>query len=95
MQIIEHLGQFDFWGYMSDILIQQAHCNNHLEMFAENRQIKFLELAKRRLRRAQPISGFIISEDENGSIACLLQSIFSTRIDTRTIEQILNGKKAY
>jgi Na+-translocating ferredoxin:NAD+ oxidoreductase RnfD subunit len=94
MQIIEHLGQFNSWGYMSDILIQQAHLDDYLEIFAGTQQIQYLELAQRRLRKAQPISGFIISEEENSSITSLLQSIFSTQIDTRTIEQILNGKKA-
>jgi Fe-S-cluster containining protein len=90
MQIIEHLGQFDSWGYMSDILILQAHLNNYLDIVDS----ELLKQANARLRRAQPISGFIIPEDEKNSIASLLQSIFSAPIDSRTIEQILNGKKA-
>ena len=94
MQIIEHLGQFNSWGYMSDVLIEQAHLNNFQEIMEVTQETVLFDQAKLRLRRAQPISGFIISDDEDSSIASLLQSIFSTKIDTRTIEQILNGEKA-
>ncbi len=94
MQLIEHLGQFNSWGNMSDILIQQSHLNNYLEIVEATQQLHILEQANARLCSAQPIPGFIIPENENSGITSLLQSIFSTRIDSRTIEQILNGEKA-
>ena len=91
MQIIEHLGQFDSWGYMSDILLQQADTVKYPEIIDFPKIPEQLEQSLSRLRTAQPIPGFILPEDDESDVALLLESIFSCRIDTRTIEQILNG----
>ncbi len=94
MQIIEHLGQFNSWGFMCDILVEQAHLNNYSKIIKATQPSEQIISAKSRLRAAQPIAGFIFPENENNSISALLQSVFSAKIDSRTVEQILNGEKA-
>jgi hypothetical protein len=91
MQIIEHLGQFDSWGLMRDILLQQIDACNYTKFIDLPEISPQLKQSLSRLRTAQPIPGFILPEDEESNIALLLESIFSSRIDTRTIEEILNG----
>ncbi len=79
MQIIEHLGQFDSWGNMIDLLAVTA---------GDDRA----EVLQQHLRRARPLPGFAVPEEHGGSVAPLLQALFTARIGTKTIEQILNGR---
>jgi len=79
MQIIEHLGQFDCWGNMTDVLAVTV---------GDARA----EMLRGRLLLARPLPGFAIPEEHADSVSSLLEMIFSARIGTKTIEQILNGR---
>jgi len=79
MQIIEHLGQFDSWGNMTDILAVTLG-NDRAEALRQH------------LRPARPLPGFAIPEEYADNVAHLLQMLFTTRVGTKTIEQILNGR---
>ncbi|MFN2355176.1 MAG: hypothetical protein ABR512_11705 [Desulfopila sp.] len=88
-QIIEHLGQFSPWGYLTDIIIVEICRGEGKRISATLKSMR--QTARARIRRAQPLPGFIIPDDEQDKVAPLLHSIFRTTIDTRTIEEILNG----
>lgn len=85
-QIIEHLGQFSPWGYLTDVISVEIYLSR-LEAFE-----KVKEATQAQIRQALPLPGFIIPDDELHRVTPLLQAIFQTRIDTRTIEEILNGR---
>lgn len=88
-QIIEHLGQFSPWGYLTDIIVLEIYRLKRDSISATLEDRRKTTLA--RIRRARPLPGFIIPEDEQDKVAPLLHAIFHTKIDTRTIEEILNG----
>lgn len=48
--------------------------------------------AQYNLRTAQPLPGFIIPDEFQQSVNSLLQTIFSTKIGEKSVEQILNGQ---
>lgn len=92
MQLLEHLGQFEYWGYLSDVLLalsDKASYHDFSHFLDNTTQIVQARYA---LRTAQPIPGFIIPDERQESVNTLLNSIFTSRIGSKTIEQILNGQ---
>lgn len=92
MQLIEHLGQFDFWGYLPDILLLEVYRKDAKSLPDHNQGRQLLKRLMPRLRRAQPLPGFIFPEENKNTITSLLNDIFSSRIGKYTIEEIFNGK---
>lgn len=91
LQLIEHLGQFDHWGNLRDILLLESlkkdSCpDNHLK-----RKRLMVQLMPR-VRRAHPIPGFIIPKECHEKVSSLLSAILSSRIEKHTIEEIFNGR---
>lgn len=90
-QIIEHLGQGEYWGNLLDVLT--ALCD-----LPENKQCmtflspSFVEQARVQLIKARPLPGFLLLEEESSQVAPLLQAIFSRKIGEKTVEEILNGR---
>ncbi len=79
MQIVEHLNQKGHWGNMLDILrLQSVDLTNK-------------ELLLKRVKMCRPIPGLLIPPDEIKHIQPLLESIFSTQVDGKSVETILNG----
>jgi Fe-S-cluster containining protein len=91
MQIIEHLGQGEYWGNMLDVLT--ALCD-----LPENRSLAtllpplFVDQSRVQLVKAQPLPGFLLLENEMGKITPLLDAIFTRKIGEKTVESILNGR---
>jgi Fe-S-cluster containining protein len=92
MQIIEHLGQQEYWGNMLDVLLALCDIlkNNKIALLISDPSM--IIQARLRTRRARPLPGFLLLEKEQEKIAPLLDTIFSTRIDGKSIQDILNGK---
>ncbi len=90
MQLIEHLGQFERWGYMTDVLASLIHSKSY-EAFLNSDSINLKDSAKN-IRTAQPIPGLYIPPEHEQQIKPLLRAIFDTRIGEKTVEQILNGQ---
>ncbi len=92
MQILEHLGQFEYWGNMIDVLLVlcgRGSYKNISDAVDDPTQIK---LAKQRILLAKPIPGFFLPENEMKKISPLLDAIFNKKIGEKTVEQILNGQ---
>jgi Fe-S-cluster containining protein len=93
MQIIEHLGQHEYWGNMLDVL--PALCDmsiykNIADLLPDRTMII---QARLRTRRAKPLPGFLLLAEEQEKIAPLLDTIFSTRIEEKRIDDILNNRE--
>ncbi len=91
-QLIEHLGQREYWGNMLDVLpalldISAYHSiRQHLQ--DSTRIIK----ARASTLVAQPLPGFMLSEDDFEKVSPLLEKIFRQKVDGKSVEDILNGK---
>ncbi len=92
MQVIEHLGQFEYWGNMIDVLLAMCDMteNRNTSLFLHDHSLSMQ--ARIQTLTAKPLPGFLIPEDDHKRVDPLLTAIFSAKIDDRTIEQILNNR---
>ncbi len=90
MQIIEHLGQEEYWGNMLDVLL--SLCD-----LPENRKYVGLlpaslsDQARAQIVKALPLPGFLLLEEEMKKVEPLLLAIFAHKVDEKSIEDILNN----
>ncbi|MBM9603908.1 YkgJ family cysteine cluster protein [Desulfopila inferna] len=92
MQLIEHLGQFDHWGNMVDVLVILVNSPEYAGSFEPLDNQELLQHARTQVHRALPLPGFILPPAEKAGLDQLLRTIFETRLGRTTIEQILNGR---
>lgn len=91
MQIIEHLGQGEYWGNMLDVL--SALCD-----LPENRKVAgqlpamFVDQARVQVIKAKPLPGFLLLDWEREKLVPLLEAIFTRKVGGKTVESILNGR---
>lgn len=90
MQIIEHLGQFERWGHLSDILLHLLQSRKYGALGYPNGLPSTSPVQS--LRMAQPLPGYIVPEENLHDVNILLGKIFSAKIGEKTVEQILNGQ---
>lgn len=90
-QLIEHLGQKEYWGNMLDVL---AALLDTLEFKEIAQKVGTTISIQARLQTitAQPLPGFLLGEEDGEKITSLIESIFQSRVDGKSIEDILNGK---
>jgi len=90
-QLIEHLGQKEYWGNMLDVL--PALCDiSEFKDIATSLDISLSRQARMRTLTAKPLPGFLLSEQDGPAVTSLLETIFDTKVDDMRIEDILNGK---
>jgi Fe-S-cluster containining protein len=89
-QIIEHVGQFDHWGTMIDVLTLQAAAAGCIP--PGGRLEKNLSVARSNCLTAKPLPGFLIEEKHYEKVAGLVEDILSARLKGRSIEDILNSR---
>lgn len=92
-QLIEHLGQGEYWGNMIDMLCTLTDISANIDIAKGLNPEKAPSVRAINLKTAVPLPGFLILEEEWPQVNPLLEAIFSTEIDHRTIEEIFNGKK--
>lgn len=90
-QIIEHLGQKEYWGNLFDVLTAMTDISAYKESSAKLSPEHIMECRMRTLT-AKPLVGFLLTEEDMAEAEPILQAIFSAKIDNKTIEDILNGK---
>jgi hypothetical protein len=93
MQVIEHLGQKEFWGNIYDVLLSlcELHENNDISALFQNLEI--MRQAKTRLLMAEPIPGLIIMPSEQAAVEKYLNTLFQEKIGVNSLEEILNNTK--
>ena len=90
-QLIEHLGQGEYWGNLVDVLLALLDSSAFRDV--ADRVGPSLSLpGRQRCRTARPRPGFLLSEAHGERVGALLQAIFDTRVQGRRIEDTLNGR---
>ena len=92
LQIIEHLGQFDWWGNMVEVIAVLSRIPNYESISAKLEHTELLQKAPGIVRRAKPLPGFILPDEEQERTSLLIQSVLTTQLADKSIEQILNGQ---
>ncbi len=92
MQLIEHLGQKEYWGNMQDVLLALCDISINREVAEKLDDSTRIMQARLRTHSARPLPGFLLSEEDERIIEPLLADIFAIRIDGKSIKDILNGK---
>ncbi|HBT97587.1 MAG TPA: hypothetical protein DEB25_08160 [Desulfobulbaceae bacterium] len=89
-QLIEHLGQRQYWGNMADILLALVTRPGY-EKIAYFVAPEKITAARNRLLVAEPLPGFLLDEREAALAAPLFNAIFHSEAGGKTVETILNG----
>jgi Fe-S-cluster containining protein len=92
MQIIEHLGQNEYWGNMVDILLSLCDISVYRKIADLLPDKTAIITARLRTRRARPLPGFLLLEEEQKAITPLLDAIFTTQIEGKRVDDILNNR---
>jgi len=92
MQLIEHLGQKEYWGNMQDVLLALCDISINHEVAEKLDDSTRIMQARLRTHSARPLPGFLLSEEDERIIEPLLADIFAIQIDGKSIKDILNGK---
>ncbi len=90
-QLVEHLGQREYWGNMFDVLPALLDINEFREIGACLDQTQIIA-ARLRTLSAQPLPGFLLSDAEGGKVTHLLETIFSAEVQGKRLEDIFNGR---
>ncbi len=89
-QIIEHLGQKGYYGHLFDVLTVLAEHPKY-QGAAQLLTPDTIRECRLKLLTAQPLPGFLLTEEDLELAEPLLVTIFESKIDNRTVEEILNG----
>lgn len=88
-QIVEHLGQQEYWGRMVDVLASLLDINRY-QGIATHLDPTLSRQARLRTRSAQALPGFLFDEDER--VTALLNHLLATEIEGKSLGDILNGR---
>lgn len=90
-QLIEHLGQKEYWGNMLDVLPALLDIGEFREIGTLLPPGHALQ-ARLRTLTAKPLPGLLISEENEERVSDLLETIFQAKVDGKTVEDFLNGR---
>lgn len=90
-QLVEHLGQKEYWGNMLDVLPALLDIREFREI-ADHLPPTLSTMARLQTLTAKPLPGFLLSEENGELVASLLEAIFHAEVDGKPVEDILNGK---
>ena len=90
-QIVEHLGQKEYWGNMLDVLPALLDISEFKEIANHLSTTQIIQ-ARMRTLTAKPLPGFLISAEHNDAVSPLLHRIFDAEVEGKRVEDILNGK---
>lgn len=91
-QLIEHLGQREYYGNMFDVLWAILDNSAYQEILEHAGDRGRIHQARSRTLTARPLPGFLLDQEGSEAVAPLLESIFCQQVDSKSIEDILNGR---
>lgn len=91
-QLLEHLGQREYWGNMLDVLPAMLDISRYRSIADSLQDRSLVGSAKFNTLTALPLPGFLLGPAEYEATAPLLEKIFTQRVEGKTVEDILNGK---
>jgi Fe-S-cluster containining protein len=92
LQLIEHLGQKEYWGIMTDVLLSLLDISTYQGIATALADPARIMEGRLRTLTARPLPGFLFTEEEEHRIEPLLHAIFSSRIGSGSVEDVLNGR---
>lgn len=90
-QLIEHLGQKEYWGNMLDVLPALLDIAKYRDIADHMHRTLIIE-ARLRTLTAQPLPGFLLSKEGREKVTDLLEKIFSEEVCGKRLDDILNGR---
>lgn len=90
-QLIEHLGQKEYWGNMLDVLPALLDISEFKEI-ADHLNSTLIIQARLATLTAKPLPGFLLSEEHGPKVIPLMERIFNATVEGRRIEDILNNR---
>lgn len=92
MQLLEHVGQREYWGNLQDVLLALSDLPNHKDV-RDCFPVASKDMeARARTLCAEPLPGFLLDEEDYDNVKSLLDGIFNRTINGQRVEDILNGK---
>jgi Fe-S-cluster containining protein len=91
MQLIEHVGQREYWGNMLDVLLVQSLHRENLEVKKYIGDDSCIDAALARMLRAEPIPGFLLKPEEEHEVQEYLHAVLAENIGSATVGDILNN----
>lgn len=91
-QLIEHLGQGEYWGNMMDVLPAMLDISAYSAMARQLNNNSTIFTARERVRTATPLPGFLLAPEDMETVTPLLEKIFQQEIEGKSVEDILNGR---
>lgn len=92
LQLIEHIGQGEYWGNMHDVLLALSDLNENKETAKLLHSQSMADQARARVKKAAPLPGFLISAEDYDRVSPFVLAVFNVKIGAKTVEEILNGK---
>ena len=92
LQLIEHLGQREYWGIMTDVLLSLLDISTYQGIATALADPARAMEGRLRTLTARPLPGFLFTEEEGQHLQPLLHAIFSSRIGSASVEDVLNGR---
>jgi Fe-S-cluster containining protein len=90
-QIVEHLGQKEYWGRMQDVLLALLDIRRYSSIAAYVEPTLMVQ-ARLRTHSARPLPGYLFSEDPDNRISGLLNRLLDAEVDGRRLGDILGGR---
>ena len=89
MQVIEHVGQGEYWGNMMDILLELSSQSGYIGRQWQGEGANKVDRARFRLLTAEPVAVFVVPPEDEEKISRLLNRISTTGIYKTTIGTLL------
>jgi len=90
-QLIEHLGQFEYWGNMLDVLPAMLDISRYAPIREQLANSTLPDSSRLHALKARPLPGFLLGPEDYEQVAPLLETIFQETIEGKSVEAILNG----
>jgi Fe-S-cluster containining protein len=91
-QLVEHLGQGEYYGNLLDVIPAMLDISRYRSIAELTSNTTKVQEARSRTLTAKPLPGFLLPPEDADSVTPLIESIFTTRVGGKTVEDILNGQ---
>ena len=88
-QIVEHLGQKEYWGRMVDVLAALLDIGRYRAIATHLAPVLPIQ-ARLRTLAAQPLPGFLLGDDQR--VSAILDRLLATEVEGKPLGDILNGR---
>lgn len=91
-QLVEHLGQGEYYGNLLDVVPAMLDISRYHSIAERTSNTALVHSARSRTLTAKPLPGFLLPPEDADTVTPLIDTIFKTRVEGKTVEDILNGQ---